>query len=118
LAQKHNCVVCATGETDYLSDGETIVRVTGGSAMLPSLSGSGCVAGTVALSVAAACGEATLGTLCGLLAMGVASERAEEKMKDKGSGTFTAFLIDELYRLTPEDLGLASRSGGPRWSVI
>ncbi|MDR1978427.1 MAG: hydroxyethylthiazole kinase [Synergistaceae bacterium] len=116
LARAHRCVACATGEADFLSDGESVVRVSGGSPMLPYLSGSGCVAGTVVLSVAAACGDAVLGALCGLLAMGVASERAEEKCA--GSGTFPALFIDELHRLSPEDFYLEARAGGARWSLV
>ena len=112
LAQKHKCVACATGETDYLSDGENVVRVTGGSAILPFLSGSGCVAGTVVLSAAAACGDAVLGTLTGLLAMGLASERAEKKCA--GVGTFPAYLLDELHRLAPEDF----QGTQARWNVL
>ena len=112
LAQKHKAVVCATGEIDYLSDGENAVRVVGGSAMLPYLSGSGCVAGTVMLAAAAACGDAVLGSLTGLLAMGLASERAEKKCS--GVGTFPAYLLDELHRLTPEDF----KHTQARWSVI
>jgi hydroxyethylthiazole kinase len=112
LSQKHKCVACATGEVDYLSDGERVVRVVGGSAMLPFLSGSGCVAGTVVLSAAAACGDAVAGTLTGLLAMGLASERAQEKCA--GVGTFPAHLIDELHRLVPDDfLGTQAR-----WSAL
>jgi hydroxyethylthiazole kinase len=117
LARKYNCVTCATGEVDYLSDGESVVRVSGGSSMLPYLSGSGCVAGTVVLSVAAACEDAVPGTLTGLLAMGIASERAEAKCS--GSGAFAAALIDELHRLSAEDFRLIPPlSGGARWQVI
>jgi len=112
LAQKHKCVACATGEVDYLSDGEKVVCVVGGSAMLPCLSGSGCVAGTVVLSASAACGDAVLGTLTGLLAMGLASERAEKKCA--GVGTFPAYLIDELHRLTPDDF----RDTRARWNAL
>ena len=115
LAQKYKCVTCATGEADYLSDGETVVRVVGGSTMLPYISGSGCVAGTVALSAAAACGDAVLGTLTGLVAMGLASERAEAKCN--GVGTFSACLVDELHRLTSEDF-YQLWDNRPRWSVL
>ena len=101
LARKHRCVACATGEVDYLSDGEIVVGVRGGSPLLPYLSGSGCATGTVVLSATAACGDAALGTLCGLLAVGIASERAEKRCT--GSGTFAAFLIDEFHRLLPND---------------
>jgi hydroxyethylthiazole kinase len=113
LAGKYKCVACATGEADYLSDGESVFRISGGSALLPYLSGSGCVAGTVVLSVTAAYGDPVLGTLCGLLAMGIASERAEKKCA--GSGTFPALLIDEFYRLAPEDL---LTDCGARWSGV
>lgn len=111
LAGKLKCTVVATGEIDYLSDGEEVVFVRGGSSLLPYLSGSGCAAGTVLLSATAACGDAPLGALCGLLAMGIASERAEKRCL--GSGTFPAALIDELHRLCPEDFS-DSRA---RWSV-
>jgi hydroxyethylthiazole kinase len=114
LSRKHGCVTCATGESDYLSDGESVLRVSGGSALLPTLSGSGCAVGAVVLSVTAACGDPALGTLCGLVAMGIASERGEKQ--STGSGTFPALLIDELYRLSPEDLLTGARSGGARWS--
>jgi hydroxyethylthiazole kinase len=110
LARERRCVVCATGETDFLSDGESVALVRGGSALLPVLSGSGCVAGTVILSVTAACGDAVVGTLCGLVAMGIASERAERK--SWGSGTFAALLLDELYTLRPEDF----QNSHQRWS--
>ena len=111
LSQRFGCVTCATGEVDHVSDGKSTVCVRGGSERLPFLSGSGCAAGTVILSVTAACGDAALGTLCGLLAMGIASERAEKKCA--GSGTFAAFLTDELYLLRAEDF-LDSRA---RWSI-
>jgi hydroxyethylthiazole kinase len=111
LARERRCVACATGETDYLSDGESVILVLGGSAFLPALSGSGCALGTIILSVTAACGDAVLGALCGLVAMGIASERAEKKCA--GSGTFVASLLDELYILSPEDFQ-ASRL---RWSL-
>ena len=111
LARKHGCVACATGEVDVFSDGEKVFNVRGGSRYLPLLSGSGCAAGTLVLSAAAACGDPLLGTLCGLLAMGMASERAERKCT--GSGSFAPLLIDELYRLSAEDF----TDSRPRWSV-
>ena len=115
LARKYGCVTCATGEIDYVSDGESVVRVLGGSPALPYLSGSGCLAGTVALSVAA-CEDAASGMLCGLLAMGIASERAEKKCS--GCGAFAVALIDELHRLSAEDFYLPEARGGTRWQVI
>lgn len=111
LSRRHGCVACATGPEDLIGDGTAVATVRGGSALLPLVSGSGCVSGTVVLAVAAACGDPALGTLCGLLAMGIASERAEKNAR--GSGSFAAGLVDELHRLEPEHL--SADSG--RWSV-
>lgn len=85
--------------------------IRGGSALLPCISGSGCAAGTVVLATAAACGEPALGSLCGLLAMDLASERAEREAH--GSGTFAAALVDALHRLDPEDFSGSSA----RWNL-
>jgi hydroxyethylthiazole kinase len=114
LARQYGCVACATGKVDYLSDGESVASVFGGSPLLPYLSGSGCAVGTVALAAASACGDSVLGALCGLVAMAVASERAEKNCD--GCGTFAPRLLDELYRLSPEDL--ADESKGSRLSIF
>lgn len=111
LAREHRCAVCATGAEDLIGDGECVVTIRGGSALLPFLSGSGCVAGTVVLSVASACGEPLLGSLCGLIAMGIASERAEREAR--GSASFAAALVDELHRLEPADFSGSSA----RWTL-
>ena len=111
LARRHRCTACATGPEDILGDGESVALIRGGSALLPCISGSGCAAGTVILATAAACGEPALGSLCGLLAMGLASERAEREAR--GSGTFAAALVDALHRLAPEDFSGSSA----RWDL-
>ncbi|GHS95197.1 hydroxyethylthiazole kinase [Synergistales bacterium] len=101
LAQKYNCVVCATGETDYISDGESVAAVRGGSALLTYLSGSGCALGTVILSAVVACEDTSLGALTGLVAMGIASKLAS--IETQRSGTFAPRLIDAFYALSPEN---------------
>jgi len=111
LARGHRCIACATGPEDILGDGDSVVRIRGGSALLPCISGSGCAVGTVILAAAVACGDPALGSLCGLLAMGLASERAEREAR--GSGTFAAALIDALHRLAPEDFSGSSA----RWNL-
>ncbi|WP_162473653.1 hydroxyethylthiazole kinase [Serratia microhaemolytica] len=111
LAQHHACIACATGEVDYLSDGESVALIYGGSAWLPLLSGSGCALGSIMLTCAAATRDALLGSLCGLIAIGIAAERAEQKCS--GPGSFQTCLIDALYHLSPQDF-LATET---RWSV-
>lgn len=110
LARNYSCTVCATGEVDYISDGESVAAVYGGSPLLPFLSGSGCALGSIMLTCAAA-SNAILGSICGLIAMGIASERASKK--SAGPGSFQIYLIDELYNLSPEDFTRTEN----RWSV-
>ena len=111
LARDRGCVVCATGPEDLIGDGTAVAVVRGGSDLLPFVSGSGCVAGTVVLAAAAACGSPVLGALCGLLAMGIVSERAEKAAG--GSASFAVSLGDALHRLEPGDFAGAAA----RWSL-
>lgn len=100
LARRTGALVCATGETDLLSDGSCVAAIRGGSFLLPAISGSGCVLGS--LMLAGACGgEHVAGGLAGVVAMKRCAERAERK--SSGPGTFRAALLDELFLLQPSD---------------
>ncbi|GHS85011.1 hydroxyethylthiazole kinase [Synergistales bacterium] len=112
LAKKYNCVVCATGEIDYVSEGQALLTVRGGHALLTCLSGSGCALGTVILSAVAACGDAALGATAGLVAMGIASERAS--LEAKNSGTFMPRLTDAFFTLRADDF----LGSSDRWEVL
>ena len=43
LAGRYGCAVLLTGESDIVSDGERTETVTGGSALMPYITGSGCM---------------------------------------------------------------------------
>lgn len=61
LAQKERCLVLLTGKTDYLSDGNLIVKIYNGDALLGRITGSGCALGvTVAIGMAAGCNVSSL----------------------------------------------------------
>ena len=51
------CIVVLTGVTDWVSDGNNIVRLSNGHPLLGEITGSGCMVGT---SVATFCGGASL----------------------------------------------------------
>ncbi|MGE8619964.1 MAG: hydroxyethylthiazole kinase, partial [Achromobacter spanius] len=42
IATTHRTVVAVTGETDYVTDGQRSVRVTGGSPLMPRVTATGC----------------------------------------------------------------------------
>jgi thiamine-phosphate diphosphorylase/hydroxyethylthiazole kinase len=101
LAKENNCVIGLTGPTDYISDGERVFAIENGDALLPFITGSGCmVSSVVACFTAANRDDYLLATVAGILTVTVASEIAAAREYVNGPGTFRAALIDELYNVT------------------
>jgi len=129
LARKERCVVVLTGATDWVSDGNTVVRLSNGHPYLADITGSGCMVGTcVAIFCAATSmeksttrtadapedgllvrGDMFAAAIGGVLALTVASEYAGKRKDVKGSGTFLPALIDELGKLTFEKIMEAAK---------
>jgi hydroxyethylthiazole kinase len=106
LARRYHCVAAATGKQDLISDGEALIRVSNGTAMLTKIVGAGCMAG--ALCAAAAAAATQIGSdmlssaVAALTAMSVAGELAYETAQLPGS--FRTALIDSVYTLTGDTL--------------
>lgn len=96
-----DCVIGLTGPTDYVSDGERVFAIENGDALLPLITGSGCmVSSVVACFTAANRDDYLLATVAGILTVTVASEIAAAREYVNGPGTFRAALIDELHNVT------------------
>src|SRR5918992_857164 len=96
-------VAAVTGATDHVSDGERVVAVANGHALLGTVSGTGCMATSVTGSFLAAKPAAPLEAAAeALVAFGVAGEDAARDAG--GPGTFHARLYDALYNLDPATL--------------
>lgn len=117
LARRERCVIALTGETDWVSDGTTVVKLDNGHELLGDITGSGCMVGTCIATFCAAAftqanteskpsmlvrGDMLLGAVGGILALTIAGEAAANRSDVRGSGTFLPALIDELYNLRPE----------------
>jgi len=120
LANRERCIVVMTGQSDYVSDGKTVVRLDNGHELLGKITGSGCMVGT---AVATFCGATSVeaqskgedagklvqgdmfsAAVAAVLAVTVAAEFAAESERVKGPASFLAQLIDELYSLTPQKI--------------
>jgi hydroxyethylthiazole kinase len=89
--------VAATGETDYVSDGENTLAISNGHPLMGRVVGSGC-ASTAVIGCFAAVGEAGAETVAHALAyFGRAGEIASEGAG--GGGTFEPRLLDALAEL-------------------
>ncbi len=102
LSRTYNCVVVATGEEDFLSDGKELFSVKGGSKTLRKISASGCMAGSVIASLLGTGEDALISSIGGLIAFKTAGERAEKR--SSGPGSFRMNLFDEIALITGEDI--------------
>ena len=106
-ARELGCVAAVTGATDYVSDGERVVAIANGDAMLGTVTGTGCMATAITgcfLAVRTPLEAAT----AALVAFGVAGEDAAREAQ--GPGTFHARLYDALFNLDPDTIGDRART--------
>lgn len=102
-AKRHQSVVIATGETDLVTDGETLWSLHNGHPLLAAITGSGCMATallgafTGVAGKSAAPSDYALAAIAALTCYNVAGELAAARAQ--GPGTFQADLFDALYHL-------------------
>ena len=105
LAKKLNTVIDISGELDIISDGENSYVIDNGDAMMPKITGSGCIL-TCILGAFAAVSNPLEAAIIGSLSLAIAGELAAKTTKDnnQGTGSFRAYLIDELYKMDKETI--------------
>ena len=101
LALETGGAVAVSGPIDLVTDGHRVIRVRGGSRFLPLITGAGCSLGGV-IAVYATAGQPFIAALAGTMAFDLAADRAEEGAV--GPASFQVRFLDELYRISPEEL--------------
>jgi hydroxyethylthiazole kinase len=102
-ARAFGVVASVTGAVDHVSDGERVLAVMNGDALLSTVTGTGCMSSALTGCFLAAKPEAPLEAAAeALAAFGVAAEDAAKGAA--GPGTFHARLYDALYALDPATL--------------
>jgi hydroxyethylthiazole kinase len=103
LAGRLDTVVAMTGEVDLVTDGSTVLRVSGGHPLMAKVTGTGCAATVLVGAFCAALPTDPLAAAAGALALfGLAGERAAATAR--GPGSFQVNLYDGLAAIDPEDL--------------
>ena len=100
LAERFGCVVSISGERDFVTDGETVLVVEGGSPLMPLVTGMGCSAAAVT-GAYAACAEPLTAAAAAMAVFASAGEKSGRLAK--GPGTFLPHFLDELYAVDAED---------------
>lgn len=97
LSRTHGCVVAVSGVEDYITDGETVVRVGGGHELMAKVTGVGCALGAV-MAACCAVSETRLDAAVAASALfGDAGSIAARTATAPGS--FAVAFLDELHRV-------------------
>lgn len=105
VARRYGCVVAVTGETDVLTDGQRIARISGGHPVMSRITGSGCLLSAVCGAFLSAGKEDPFRSVAAALAFyKAAGERAAETSSLPGS--FLPAFIDRLALLGEEDFAV------------
>jgi hydroxyethylthiazole kinase len=102
LAESLGVVVAMSGPTDVVTDGMRTLLVDNGHPMMGKVSGTGCMASSLTGAFAAVTHDHVTSTAAALAALGISGERAVSRCS--GPSSYRIALLDEVYRLTPEDL--------------
>lgn len=110
LASHTGGVVAVSGEIDAITDGDTVVRIANGSALLTRVTGGGCALGAVIaafLSIVDDTLDALEATVAAVTVYTVASEIAAER--SRGPGSFAVELLDALAALDSSEIAKRGR---------
>ncbi|NMA43536.1 MAG: hydroxyethylthiazole kinase [Oligosphaeraceae bacterium] len=105
-ARKFNCVVAATGEVDYISDGKKCLAIYNQHALLQKVTGTGCMCTALAACCVAAAPQQPLEAACtGVAISGLAGEIAAAKIAPAlGTGSFHTELMNAFAEMNPGTL--------------
>lgn len=98
LARRQDCVVAVTGVTDYVTDGQKSVRISGGSDLMPQVTALGCSLTCLVGAFAAVTPDRFAATVAALTMFSVAGETAAREAA--GPGSFAWRFLDALADLT------------------
>ncbi|WP_068085062.1 hydroxyethylthiazole kinase [Polycladidibacter stylochi] len=102
LALASNAVVAVSGACDYITDGERVITVANGDAMMPYVTGLGCTATALTGATLAVCDDALLAAAYALLYLGLAGELAAQNTA--GPASLQTDIINGLYHLNENQI--------------
>ena len=97
VADTYGCVVSVSGETDIITDGEKIIRVAQGHALMTRVTGLGCTASAITGAFAAVNKDTLAAAAHAMAVMGICGEIAAKK--SAGPGTLQLHFYDALHNL-------------------
>ena len=105
-AAETGAVVAVTGAIDIVADKERAFCIYNGHPMMGSITGTGCQLSAMTAAYVTANPENKLEAVAAAVcAMGLCGEKALERLTElDGNSSYRNYIIDAIYRLTPEEL--------------
>jgi hydroxyethylthiazole kinase len=107
LNSQFGAVVCISGATDIIIDGNTQIRLSNGHEMMTRVTGLGCSATAIIGAFAAVTDNYAEATAAAMSLFGIAGELAAKEVK--GPGSLQVALLDKLYSLTEAEFNTSLR---------
>lgn len=112
VANKLGCIIVATGKIDFISDGESVIKVNNGTPKLKNITGTGCMTGSLIGSYLGAYyslndDEKKSFQKIDAAAMGVITMAISGELADEGNvaiGTFKENLMNNVYKMNIDKL--------------
>ena len=102
LARSTGAVVAVTGETDFITDGNSTWATPWGHPIMTRVVGTGCALSALVAAFTAQAPNRLNAVAAACAVAGLCGERAAAS--SRGPGSFKADFLDALYRLSPETL--------------
>lgn len=109
LAAKLGCTVLLTGARDIVSDGARSAAISGGSELMPLVTGGGCMLSALCGAILAVEGDAFAAACSASLCWKRCSELAEQMSGRAGPGSLRASLMDAAMAMTDAALAAAAQ---------
>lgn len=102
LSELHKCIICISGEVDYIIDKEKILKIKNGHPMMSRVTGLGCTASALCGAFAAVVRQPFEATTAAMAVMGIAGEIAAGVAE--GPGSLQIHFLDALYRFSEDEI--------------
>ncbi len=106
FAEETGAVIAVTGAIDIVADKDRAFCIRNGHPMMSSITGTGCqLSAMTAAFITAAPHHMLEAAAAATIAMGLCGEKAFERLSAlDGNASYRNYIIDAVYRLTPEEL--------------
>lgn len=110
LARERGAAVLLSGPEDLISDGDALWKVSGGSAQMTRVTGTGCMLSVLCGVFAAVEPDALRAAVAAAAFWKVCARLAEERAGNRGPGSFRAALLDAAGTLTAPEFAAGARA--------